>query len=499
MINNNKRSAPHVIFLVNVVEPDIETIQHSILNILLYFLDCVDKRTTWGYRFFTSSSAASISTANQPFRPISVSALEKFKQELLQQQHVTTTTTTDAAAVVAPFEIIKRVLIQSIAEFHWTDSNLSSESPRRQQQPQRKQSVVDVKNFIYLVTPLPQTYTNWEENKYIPTAPIASPSSSSLPSSGIALGLRFMHTEFRRSLWDSYIENRISLSWVDTSTHLSDDVQEAEALYNGMNAVLRPFGGSYMRASNLTADYNSYGVSFASMFHNWNARTIRVVSKEAAIPRTDEELLQSNNNDNNADTKEATASTTMSCCSVQLLFTPQTAPIQADMYPVRKSITGTIPVDVKQIDVLCAVYRSQINIRSLDTEKTQLYVLFDKGNGSNELCLFGQQLKRRDAVAVVRFGDRFGILEPRMSNAVILRFLCMDFKMYDIEPEPQQHSIICGPAGTNVLDFLDIPATPTKKEKLSNLLKESKQGGQPLKLAPLSHELLNTLQAMKDR
>ena len=83
---NNKRSAPHVIFLVNIAEPNVDTIQHLILNILLYFLDCVDKRTTWGYRFFNGSNnnAATTfvsTTANQSFRSISVNTLETFKQD----------------------------------------------------------------------------------------------------------------------------------------------------------------------------------------------------------------------------------------------------------------------------------------------------------------------------------------------------------------------------------------------------------------------------------
>ena len=120
-------------------------------------------------------------------------------------------------------------MIQSIAEFHWTNSDLSSESPRRQQQQSlRKQTQIDVKNFIYLVTPLPQTCASWNDFVALSISTRSlSPSSSSSSSkeNDIAKSLRLVHTELRRWLWDDYIENRISLSWIDTSSYLSDDDQ----------------------------------------------------------------------------------------------------------------------------------------------------------------------------------------------------------------------------------------------------------------------------------
>ncbi|KAG2218259.1 hypothetical protein INT45_006260 [Circinella minor] len=480
---NNKRSAPHVIFLVNIVEPNVDTIQHLILNILLYFLDCIDKRTTWGYRFFNGSNnnAATTfisTTTNQSFRSISVNTLETFKQDYLNQQQRQQQCGDNIDSVCSStFEIIKRTLIQSIAEFHWTNSDLSSESPRRQQQQSlRKQSQIDVKNFIYLVTPMPQTCSSWNDfvASSISTQTLLSSSSK---ENDIAKSLRLVHTELRRWLWDDYIENRISLSWIDTSSYLSDDDQEAKSIYHGINNVLRPFGGGYTRVSNLTADYNSYGGSFASIFHHLNARTIKVVSEEEALPRSDQELL--------------------------------VAPIQVDMYPINQSKMGLVPNDTKEIDILCAVYRYQINIDSLDTNIPQLYLLVGKNN--DDLCTFIQQLKYRNSVAIVKFGNRFGVIEPKAENCILLRLLVSDFKLFDLEPEQssldgviENNTTTTIPAGSNVLDFLNIPATTVKKEKLSVFFKESGQQQQQqqqksqLKLAPLSSEQASTLEAMKE-
>ncbi|KAI9274749.1 hypothetical protein BDA99DRAFT_556145 [Phascolomyces articulosus] len=512
--NNNKRSAPHVIFLVNSSEPNVDTIQQLILNILLYFLDCIDKRTTWGYRFFHGGSLHGdatatpfiSTTANQPFRPISMQAMETFKQDFLKQQqrqvheeesidanddkcHSTATFSS------CTFEIIKRTLIQSIAEFHWSDADLASESPRRRHSS-RKPTQVDVKNFIYLLTPLPQTVSQW--NDFM----ISSQKVDKDENEGndvIAKRLRIVHAELRRWLWDDYIENRISLSWIDTLNFISDNEQEAKSIYHGINTVLRPFGGGYTQISKLTADDHSYGNSFASMFHSLNARTIKVVPEDMALPRTDKTLL-------------GYGATPLHHYPAELIFTPQIAPIQIEMYPVNQSNDNDQQVSekIKQIDVLCAIYRHQINIRSLDTDIPQLFLLVSKHNEkesySNDFYIFIQQLKNRGAAAVVRYGDRFGVIEPKTTYSVLLRLLVTQFKMFDIEPE-QQELLMGRPfdmIGFNALEFLDIPATTVKKEKISTFFKEPSSSGQQhskeqLKLGSLSSEQTNILQAMKER
>ncbi|KAI8138610.1 hypothetical protein BJV82DRAFT_290047 [Fennellomyces sp. T-0311] len=455
---HTKRSAPHVIFLVNVVEPDADAIQHLILNILLYFLDCVDKRTTWGYRFF-SSAATSISTTNQPFRPISVDTLEKFKEELVAQEQPRD----DSDSQVAPFDTVKRALIQTIAEFHWSDADLSSESPRRQQP--RKPSAIDVKNFVYLVTPVPQTREHC--NRFV-----QAKADQSIPHN-----LRFMHNELRRWLWEDYIENRISLSWIDTFDGVPDDIQESISICSGVNAVLRPFGGCCIRSSKLTADYTSYGMSFASMFHNWCARTIKVVSEDAALPRTDEELLSNQS--------------PKACWTGRLIFTPQVPPVEVHMYSVNES---NLPPNANEIDIISTVYRYQINIRSLDTQGSpQIYILV----GKEDFYTFAQQLNKRDAVAIVRVGDCFGVMEPKAANSIMLRILASDFKLYDIQPEQENPPAASLTMGSNALEFLDMPATTTKKDRLACVLKAAPKSN--LKLAPLSPQCQATLQAMKER
>ena len=141
----------------------------------------------------------------------------------------------------------------------------------------------------------------------------------------------------------------------------------------------------------------------------------------------------------------------------------------------------------------------------MDTNIPQLFLLVGKNNDG--LCTFIRQLKNRNSVAIVKFGNRFGLIEPKTVKCILLRLLVNEFKLYDLEPEQLSDGLIeqnvtTIPAGSNVLDFLNIPATTVKKEKLSTFFKESGQRQQQksqLKLAPLSSEQESTLQAMKER
>ena len=104
---------------------------------------------------------------------------------------------------------------------------------------------------------------------------------------------------------------------------------------------------------------------------------------------------------------------------------------------------------------------------------------------------------KHNAVAIVRLDDSFGVIEPKAANAVMLRLLAADFKIYDIGPEQENPPIASSITGSNALEFLGMPATSAKKDRVDAVLKSAPKS--KLRLAPLSPQSQSTLEAMKER
>lgn len=223
----NKRSAPHVVFLIDVVQQyenghdaTVRWIQGMVLRILLYFLDSVDKRTTWGYRFFNSKTR-SIAMTNQSFQPISTKTVHEFANEYskrIKNEH-----DPNLKAVDAPFTVVTRSLVQALAEFHWSDIDLSSESPRRQwsqSAASRGMQKIDIKNYTYLMSPAPHSLEALQQ--YMPSYSTINNNQETDVNDQLAQWLQLMHSELRKWLWEDYANHRISLSWIDTGSFIGN-------------------------------------------------------------------------------------------------------------------------------------------------------------------------------------------------------------------------------------------------------------------------------------
>ncbi|KAI9318958.1 hypothetical protein BX666DRAFT_1408315 [Dichotomocladium elegans] len=469
----SKRSAPHVVFLIDIVqdysdgqEATVRWIQHMILRILLFFLDSVDKRTTWGYRFF-SSNTCSIAMSNQSFRSISNSSIQAFREDFVNRIASSNNNTTSngpssqPTAEEAPFAVVNRNLVQTLAEFHWSDIDLASESPRRQQQQQQQWNrthTMDVKNFTYLVTRAPHNVPALRT--YLPPEMTLDDSLPLLDQ--VAQGLKKMHAELRKWLWEDYVYHRISLTWIDTgsfdTSSANDDTNAQETwICNGISSILRPFGGCHLNAAMLTEEYARFGLSFGAIFRECTQTKVEMTA-DTVTPMTADELVISSKYPSPV------------WIGTLIPHSDDHPPMQVKLYPESKHYPR--PENIAAMEMIRTLYRSQFQLKWLSRTQRSIYVLA----GDEAFASLMTELEKCHRLALVRlafvsFDDvQYAIMDPKVTNTAVLRLLASDFEMSNIKPAGTLSMYRKRSFDGMPLDYLELPVTPAKRARLSKAL-----------------------------
>ncbi|CAO3635523.1 unnamed protein product [Cunninghamella blakesleeana] len=298
----NKRP-PHVVFLVDI-QPliylnhvdtqSLESIQTLILRILLYYVESVDSRITWGYQLFNSIST-SITMSNRRFHPMSTTSINDFVNELyLEVTHedsklhktkamvptATTVTTTDLEEDMKKkenmdpsFVILKQALMQTLAEFQWKDIDLLGASPRSQRIRDstikggtRSNDSIPINHYLYIISHRPKSFTDL--NHYIYGHHEKPPTPKHKELLGIFNHMEYMANELKRWLWEDFANQHISVHWVDRDDNDTVDVT-SNYIQKGLNSVMQTFGGCLIPETMLKTDFSHYGISFASLFEHY--------------------------------------------------------------------------------------------------------------------------------------------------------------------------------------------------------------------------------------
>ncbi|KAJ8656835.1 hypothetical protein O0I10_007432 [Lichtheimia ornata] len=482
-----KRSAPHVVFLIDVVQQyenghdaTVRWIQGMVLRILLYFLDSVDKRTTWGYRFFNSKTR-SIAMTNQSFHPISTKTVHEFANEFskrIKNEH-----DPSSKAVDAPFTVVTRSLVQALAEFHWSDIDLSSESPRRQwsnSAASRGMQKIDIKNYTYLLTPAPHSLEALQ--RYMPSHSTINSNEDTDVNDQLAQWLQLMHSELRKWLWEDYANHRISLSWVDTGSFIGNS--EELLLCNGLGSILRPFGGTHIRSSMLMSHFGSYGVSFSEVFHGCTPRTVNV-GIDTISGKSTQELLG---------LKEEMQSWTVDLVQ----GSKEEQPSKIKVYPATSKPSRDLSIE--QLDVVHYIHRCQWNMSWVEypsSEEEDIFVLESTDNKCSSL-IDDLRAKRQLAISrIVGNKEFYAVIEPKINNTAILRILAPSFQLSHITDMENLTPAKKRTFESTMLDYISLPATHAKKARLVDLLQDT--SNESLKLASLSETKQQLLVDIKNR
>lgn len=240
---SRRRSPPHVVFMVDTHMMSSADLPHrdqavrirlGILRILLYFYTCVDRRMTWGYQFFDSENSSSTLRMQNHFQELSTSTLDAFLIALIgeidvssQRQRDKAMNTTDTET---PFTRLKQALVQALSDFQWTEIDFAYlASPGRLRRTPRsmrqmKNGPLEIRNHIYIISSIPQTYNDimWYFQSRSESA-VQTHLTREGDKMTIVKLMDNVAMELKKTLWEGFVDHRISLNWVDIGQQKMDE------------------------------------------------------------------------------------------------------------------------------------------------------------------------------------------------------------------------------------------------------------------------------------
>jgi hypothetical protein len=240
---SRRRSPPHVVFMVDThmtgpadlpQRDHAAQIRFGILRILLYFYTCVDRRMTWGYQFFDSENSSSTLRMQNHFQELSTSSLDAFLDTLNGEIDVSSHRQQDKAMNTidneTPFARLKQALAQALSDFQWTEIDFAYlASPGRLRRTPRsmrqmRNGPVEIRNHIYIISSIPQTYSDimWYFQRRSESA-VQTHLTREGDKMTIVKMMDNVAMELKKTLWDGFVDHRISLNWIDIGEPILDE------------------------------------------------------------------------------------------------------------------------------------------------------------------------------------------------------------------------------------------------------------------------------------
>lgn len=202
----------------------------------------------------------------------------------------------------SPCYNLRRQLVHSLADFgldiaSYQSPMKPSATLARAQSLQKHFPPVNIRNYIYVISPLPQSWsetTFFLDGKKPNDTNLLGPRKSDILD--VLKGIK--DTFFEQQLWDRFLDQRTSLSWIDTNTK-NDDTNSAKTrvsatllIRSTLELIMRAFGGHIIPQTVLSEVAGSKDVySFATIFQTYRSLQISpglgvTMSKESwqAIP-----------------------------------------------------------------------------------------------------------------------------------------------------------------------------------------------------------------------
>ncbi|KAJ2960873.1 hypothetical protein NQZ79_g3872 [Umbelopsis isabellina] len=266
-------------------------IRLGILRILLYFYTCVDRRMTWGYQFFDSENSSSTLRMQNHFQELSTSTLDAFLIALIgeidvssQRQRDKAMNTTDTET---PFTRLKQALVQALSDFQWTEIDFAYlASPGRLRRTPRsmrqmKNGPLEIRNHIYIISSIPQTYNDimWYFQSRSESA-VQTHLTREGDKMTIVKLMDNVAMELKKTLWEGFVDHRISLNWVDIGQQkmdesLPDDKDVREFIGLSFHAISQIFGGYLIPLTILQPELTEqFGYSVQSILAHYTSKTI---------------------------------------------------------------------------------------------------------------------------------------------------------------------------------------------------------------------------------
>ncbi|KAG0223212.1 hypothetical protein BGX31_008640 [Mortierella sp. GBA43] len=214
-------------------EKAVALLKRSLVRTLLYFHCNMDPRFQWTYQFFNSRLYQDIGLIpNRVLRSLSTSTvatcIDEYRKiidaEALQSSPPRKgSASATAKSIVSPCYNLRRQLVHSLADFgldiaSYQSPMKTSSSLVRSQSLQKHFPPVSIRNYMYIISPLPRTWTETvtflegkppSQTDRVATAPWKNEIVD------VIKGVR--DAFFEQGLWDRFLDQRTSLSWIDTT------------------------------------------------------------------------------------------------------------------------------------------------------------------------------------------------------------------------------------------------------------------------------------------
>ncbi|KAF9908547.1 hypothetical protein EC991_009692 [Linnemannia zychae] len=266
-------------------------LKRSLVRILLYFQCNMDPKFQWTFTFFNSRGTQEIGlvTKRMP-KSLDMQTIEDCVQEyskiIANEAASSPTSPTAAAGKVggisygSPCHNLRRQLVHSLADFgldiaSYQSPMKPSATLARSQSLQKHFPPVNIRNYIYVISPLPQT---WSETVFFLDR--RKPNDTNLlgPRMSDILDVlkAIKDTFFELQLWDRFLDQRTSLNWIDTNISGDSDatfpktqtrISTTALIRSTLELIMRAFGGHIIpqRILSETAgsrDMQSFGTIF---------------------------------------------------------------------------------------------------------------------------------------------------------------------------------------------------------------------------------------------
>ncbi|KAG0003447.1 hypothetical protein BGZ65_001691 [Modicella reniformis] len=273
------RTPLNVVFIIDTYLPQgvdeaqseraVTFLKRSLVRILLYFQCNMDAKFQWTYQFFNSRLNQDIGLiSNRILRNLNISTVAACINEYRKIIAAETpsafppggkgsTSTTGTRLTISPCYNLRRQLVHSLADFGLDIASYQSpvkanSSFVRSQSLQKHFPPVSVRNYMYILSPLPRTWTEtvtFLEGK--PHSqndrPMLGPRKSDILE--VLKGIK--DAFFTQGLWDRFLDQRTGLSWIDTSVRIVPDepsktqtrVSATTMIRSTLELIMKSFGG----------------------------------------------------------------------------------------------------------------------------------------------------------------------------------------------------------------------------------------------------------------
>ncbi|KAG0200693.1 hypothetical protein BGX33_010838 [Mortierella sp. NVP41] len=272
-------------------------LKRSLVRILLYFQCNMDPKFQWTFTFFNSRGTQEIGLVSKRMpRSLDMQTIEDCVQEytkIVTNEAASSPASKTAASRVggighnSPCYNLRRQLVHSLADFgldivSYQSPMKPSATLARSQSLQKHFPPVNIRNYIYVISPLPGSWsetTFFLDGKRQNDTNLLGPRKSDILD--VLKGIK--DTFFEMQLWDRFLDQRTSLSWVDTNTK-TDDVTSAKTntrisatflIRSTLELIMRAFGGHIIPQTILTDAAESKDIySFATIFQTYRSLQI---------------------------------------------------------------------------------------------------------------------------------------------------------------------------------------------------------------------------------